>query len=132
MGVLLHPNFSDEQANGVAVTDDILYESEGNYYLNTQIGEDLVTNPKEQSSPEEVLLGWYKEDGHQVVRSAGQEKQLMKKTHLDELRDRLARIHGRFRRLYKKSETEPFAMEIEYKITKDGKLAIKQARPWVF
>jgi hypothetical protein len=51
---------------------------------------------------------------------------------LDELRSRLARIHGRFRDLYKKTEDERFAMEIEFKITKDGKLAIKQARPWVF
>ena len=51
---------------------------------------------------------------------------------LAELRKRLARIHARFRDLYGKTGNDPFAMEIEFKITKDGVLAIKQARPWVF
>lgn len=132
MGVLLHPNFSGEKANGVAVTDDILYQSKGNYYINTQPGEDLVTNPDEQSSPEEVLLGWWKRDGHKVVRKSASGEVLLGQDQLDELRERLARIHNRFRVLYGKSESERFAMEIEFKITKDGKLSIKQARPWVF
>lgn len=135
MGVLLHPNFKDEQANGVAVTDDILYDSQGNYYLNTQIGEDLVTNPDAQSSPEEILLGWWKEDGHQVVRrsnDADEGKSLLSNEHLEGLRKQLAKIHGRFMKLYGRGEEDQFAMEIEYKITKEGQLVIKQARPWVF
>jgi len=132
MGVLLHPNFSEEKANGVAVTDDILYETQGNYYLNTQIGEDLVTNPNAESSPEEVLLGWWERDGHDVVRKAANGERLLSDEHLAELRERLARVHARFRDLYGKTDQDQFAMEIEFKISKDGKLAIKQARPWVF
>lgn len=135
MGVLLHANYKEERANGVAVTDDILYGSLGNYYLNTQIGEDLVTNPDAESSPEEVLLGWWEKDGHQVVRrssDADEGKCLLTDEHIAGLRKRLAKIHGRFRKLYGFDENDPFAMEIEFKITKEGKLVIKQARPWVF
>ncbi len=132
MGVLLHPNYSDELANGVAVTDDVLYETDGNYYVNAQVGEDLVTNPDQDSSPEEVLLGWWKEDGQQVVRKAADGKPILSQNHLEDLRKYMAKIHGRFQKLYGKSDSDKFAMEIEFKITKDGKVAIKQARPWVF
>ncbi len=36
-----------------------------------------------------------------------------------------------FAKLYAAQSDAPFAMEIEFKVTSDGRLAIKQARPWV-
>ena len=135
MGVLLHPNYAGEIANGVAVTDDILYQTQGNYYLNTQVGEDLVTNPEEQSIPEEVLLDWRKSDQVKVMRYSNQtgNEQILNQEHLDSLRKYLGVIHTKFSKLYGVDLQDPgFAMEIEYKITKEGVLAIKQARPWVF
>ena len=50
----------------------------------------------------------------------------------NELREALGRIHFNFEKLYGKNQGDEFAMEVEFKITKDGKLVIKQARPWVF
>ncbi len=136
MGVLLHPNFKREKANGVAVTEDILYESQGFYYINTQVGEDLVTNPDEDSSPEELLLGWYKRDGHEIVRhskEAKNGKSLLSEEHLDQLRGHLATVHSKFAKLYNRDlEDLKFAMEIEFKVDRDNRLVIKQARPWVF
>ena len=135
MGVLLHPSYRGEQANGVAVTADVLeYQvTGGNYYLNTQVGEDMVTNPDELSFPEETLLGW--EQGHQVVSYSNRveaEKTLLNESQLEELRKSLTRIHFFFARLYERDYEDPqFAMEIEFKVTAKGNLAIKQARPWV-
>lgn len=136
MGVLVHPNFSDEVANGVAVTDDILYQTKGNYYLNTQVGEDLVTNPEANSVPEELLLNWWKPNEHKVMRQSSLAKGeglLMSDKHLTQMNECLGKIHSRFAKLYGKSlDDKKFAMEIEYKITKEGILSIKQARPWVY
>jgi phosphoenolpyruvate synthase/pyruvate phosphate dikinase len=136
MGVLVHPNFSDEAANGVAVTDDILYQTKDNYYLNTQVGEDLVTNPEANSVPEELLLNWWKPNEHKVMRQSSLAKGeglLLSDKHLTQMNECLGKIHARFAKLYGKSlDDKKFAMEIEYKITKEGILSIKQARPWVY
>ncbi len=133
MGVLVHPNYSDELANGVGVTTDPIYGSEDTYYLNTQLGEDLVTNPDALSIPEEILLG--AEAGYTIVRQSNlipDDDRLLTDEDLDQLRAYMTSIDEEFRRLYDIAEGEPFAMEIEYKITRDGDLAIKQARPWIF
>ena len=134
MGVLMHPNFDDERANGVAVTDDILYQTDGNYYVNTQVGEDLVTNPDNESSPEELLLAWRPENGHQVVRRSdaiADNEQLLSDQHLRQMREALNAIFFHFEELYKPGD-DRFAIEIEYKIDRDGNLVIKQARPWIY
>ena len=133
MGVLVHPNYSDELANGVAVSFDPIYGTEGSYYVNTQLGEDLVTNPDAHSVPEEILVdlsGSYTTlvTSNQVP--GGQ--LLMSDAQIDQLRRHLQAIHDNFEDLYNPEPDEPFAMEIEFKITSDDVLSIKQARPWVF
>ena len=137
MGVLVHPNYSDELVNGVAVSFDPAYFEEGSYYVNSQVGEDLVTNPEANSVPEEVLLrpnSTYRVV-NRVVRLSNQVpwgQLLMTEDQLSQLRRYLETIHERFTVLYGAEDAEQFAMEIEFKITSDNLLAIKQARPWVF
>ena len=132
MGVLVHPNYKDELANGVAVSFNPISDRDG-YYLNTQLGEDLVTNPEAHSVPEELLLyrfGDYNILGTSNLVEPGE--LLMSDTQLTQLREHLDVIHEHFKRLYNPATGDPFAMEIEFKITSENILAIKQARPWVF
>ena len=134
MGVLVHPNYSDELANGVAVSVNPLYSGkDGWYYVNTQIGEDLVTNPDALSVPEEVFL--FPIGGYLAIRTSNQKppgQLIMSDGQLDQLTRHLTVIHEKFAELYNPGPDEDFAMEIEFKITSDNVLAIKQARPWVF
>ena len=133
MGVLVHPNYSDELVNGVAVSVDPAYGTEGTHYVNSQVGEDLVTNPEAHSVPEEVLL--YADGSNSVAALSNQVplgQLLMTDDQLTQLHRHLIAIHERFAELYGVEDGERFAMEIEFKITSDNILTIKQARPWVF
>ena len=133
MGVLVHPNYSGELANGVAVSFDPIHSTEGSYYVNTQLGEDLVTNPDANSVPEEILLD---SSGSYTTLAASNQvahgQLLMSDAQIDQLRQHLQVIHDHFEGLYNPEPGEAFAMEIEFKITSDDILSIKQARPWVF
>ncbi len=135
MGVLCHTNYSDEKANGVAVSLDPIYQTEETYYLNTQLGEDLVTNPESLSIPEEILLDQVQvtEDDYVVIRYSNlvpSETLIMDAAHLEQMRSYLTIINEEFGALYGLTDFEGFAMEIEYKITASNQLIIKQARPW--
>ena len=134
MGVLVHPHYANEQANGVAVSDDVVYQTTGNYYLNIQVGEDLVTNPEEQSIPEEILLDWWDSNNYRIVKTSNRIAdggRILTDIYLRELNGYLGMIHNKFSQLYSPTSlTKDFAMEIEFKITSDGKISIKQARPW--
>lgn len=106
------------------------------YYVNVQVGEAMVTNPEHQSIAEELLLSpsWPRDDA--LVRTSNRTKdgaRIFGDEHLDQLRRHLGRIQRKFRMLYKRPlSAGKFAMEIEFKITAAGQLAIKQARPWVY
>ena len=133
MGILVHPNYTDEWVNGVAVSFDPLYGKAGHHYVNSQVGEDLVTNPEAYSLPEELLL---KPDGSYTILHYSNQVEsvqlLMSDSQMRQLRRHLDSIHDHFEGLYQPGPDEPFAMEIEFKITSKNVLAIKQARPWVF
>ena len=133
MGVLVHPNFSDELANGVAVSFNPIVGGVEGYYVNTQLGEDLVTNPEALSVPEEMLLH---EDGrHEIISTSNRVEAgelLMSDAQMDQLRHHIEVLHDKFEELYGIEAGEKFAMEIEFKITSENVLSIKQARPWVF
>ena len=134
MGVLVHPNYSDELVNGVAASFDPFLGRDGSYYVNSQLGEDLVTNPDAHSAPEEILLS-RDTVGYTILSFSNLVEPgelLMSGDQLDQLRRHLTVIHDHFKRLYNPTPGEPFAMEIEFKITSEDILAIKQARPWVF
>lgn len=136
MGVLCHPNFKDELANGVGVSTDPLYQTSNTFYLNSQLGEDLITNPDSSSVAEEILIDRYSTTGddYTVIRRSNlvpSDSLIIGESYLDQMRDYLTIIHDEFAILYDAVGDENFAMDIEYKITSTGQLSIKQARPWV-
>ena len=134
MGILVHPSYRDELVNGVAVSfNPSAFGTDRGYYVNAQVGEDLVTNPEAHSVPEELLL--YPNGPYYVLGTSNQVppgQLLMSDAQLEQLRGHLEAIHDEFAELYCVSSGERFAMEIEFKITSANILAIKQARPWVF
>lgn len=135
MGILVHPNSENELANGVGVSIDPVYRSEGTFYFNTQLGENLVTNPTALSIAEEILLEKMPSagPGFAVMQPSNQvpaDSLIFKMEYLDEMRGYFSTIHDRFKILYKAEKADGFAMEIEYKIEENGQLRIKQARPW--
>lgn len=136
MGVLCHPNFKEEQANGVGITIDPVYNTLGTYYLNTQVGEDLVTNPEEFSLPEEILLDKDGQgpSGYEILRRSNlvpPGEQVLKVEYLDSLRILMEIIHAEFEDLYQAADNSDFGMDIEYKVDSSAHLVIKQARPWI-
>ncbi|MDB4537665.1 PEP/pyruvate-binding domain-containing protein [Akkermansiaceae bacterium] len=136
MGITVHPNFKNEQANGVAVARNIFDPAWEGYYVNSQIGENLVTNPELNSTPEELLaadlLGTEPYE-IQYIRYSNQlpaGETVLTKTQVLELVDTLKELNSHFRFLNRPVPSD-FAMEVEFKITETGDLVIKQARPWI-
>lgn len=136
MGILVHPNQKNEQANGVAVAKNIFDPNWEGYYFNVQAGENLVTNPDANSTPEEFLVALLATSAYEVqyIRYSNQipegETVLTRAQALDLVRD-LKNINNRFKSLYRQTGNRSFAMEIEFKITEAGEISIKQARPYV-
>ncbi len=134
MGVLCHPNYQEEKANGVGVTLDPIYGSFFTNYINTQVGENLVTNPDVNSIPEEIILEKIDFFEDRIIRFSNQVEDgelIMTEVYRDQMREFMEKIHSEFEVLYGAEGDQSFAMDIEYKITAEDQLIIKQARPWV-
>ena len=107
--------------------------------MNVQVGEDLVTNPQAFSIPDEFLvadLAGAERYEIQYIRHSNLVAggvRILTKQQIFELADMMARDSVALPHVSTTSvrRTADFAMDIEFKITADGRLNIKQARPWV-
>lgn len=137
MGVCCHLRYKGEKANGVAVTKNIFDKKRKGFYINSQIGEALVTNPRKYSIAEEivgVIAGNRKDYVLQYINRSNMIKKtekVIQTKYLEELQKSLEKIEEHFKKVYNIEKNSIFAMEIEFKITSNGILHIKQARPWV-
>ncbi|MBP7951105.1 MAG: hypothetical protein KA004_15745 [Verrucomicrobiales bacterium] len=135
MGILVHKNTDDELANGVGVTKNLIDPNWTGYYVNAQVGENLITNPDANSVPEEFLiarlLGQTRYTVQYVTLSnlIPEGQTVLATAQAELLADQMEKIQAHFRPLY--GYPAGFAMELEWKIDTAGNLQIKQARPWV-
>lgn len=139
MALLVHNAFPQEEANGVAITNNP-YDTTGlnpAFYINAQLGGESVVLPPAGVTTDQVLLFWQQQGQpvvylrHSNLVAPGQT--VLTTTQLFELAAALDRIHEYFRSSYGAGQAW-YAMDIEWKF--DGlpgqppALFIKQARPF--
>jgi hypothetical protein len=131
MGVLVHPSFIEESANGVA----ILERKDGGKFeleLVTQKDDLSVTNPElEGAMPENVIVYigngtdslTYRSFSNQVP----QGQLLLQENEWKELKDQILHTYNMLTREY--GEAYSKRLDFEYILNRDRKIYMKQARP---
>ena len=143
MALLVHHNFPDEEANGVAVTANPFDPSglQPGFYVNVQYGGAVeVVHPPAGTTSDQIIY-LFDQPGqpvsylsHSNIVAAGQT--VLSNTQLYELGQALSAIHRRFSPAYGPASGNDgwYAMDVEFKF--DGeegevpKLVVKQARPY--
>ncbi len=137
MGILVHGDIKNERNNGVIVTKNIYDNTREGYYVNVQTGQSLVTNPEENTLPDELIVTFFEEQEQpeiQYIRKSNLTsggKHVMSEERVLELVEQCRIIHTHFKKLYEAESDDTFAMEIEFLTSQEGQLKIMQARPWL-
>jgi hypothetical protein len=142
MGVLVHGAFLGEQANGVAVSRNVLDPTRGDmYYLNAQAGEASVTNPAPGVATEQLVYRWgreppivYQSDSSLLAALGTEKSKVLSSDEVVDLSCALRSVHDAFEPLLNpEGANSRFAIEVEFKfLDADRRLLIKQARPHSF
>jgi pyruvate, water dikinase len=142
MALLVHHNFPEEEANGVALTANPYDESglEPGFYINVQWGgEAEVVHPPPGVSSDELLYFYDSQNqpitflSHSNLVPPGETVLSNRQTY--ELGMALSKIHSRFMSAYQPPGGGWYAMDVEFKFDDEdnpgqpAKLYIKQARP---
>jgi len=145
MALLVHTNFPDEEANGVAITNNI-FDTSGNapgFYVNVQYGGTFeVVHPPSGITSDSFLylfsfpgqpITYYTHSN--VPLPSGQET-VLSNLQIYQLGQALDVIHTRFQNAYRASPTAWYGMDVEFKFddfadqSSAPSLYIKQARPY--
>jgi hypothetical protein len=145
MALLVHHNFPEEGANGVAITSNP-FDAAGvdpAFYVNVQYGGNVeVVHPLTGVSTDQFLL-YFNEPGQPVTYLAhsnliGEDEAVLTPTQIHSLGEALNAIHERFSAAYGPAadNTGWYAMDVEFKFDNEEDpsqppwLYIKQARPY--
>jgi len=143
MALLVHPNFPDEEANGVAVTANP-FDSSGldpAFYVNVQYGGDVEVVAPPAGVTSDQLLYYFAQPNQPVTyltHSSLISTTVLSAAQLHELGVALAAIHDRFSAAYGPAAGNDgwYAMDVEFKYDNDEdpsappSLYVKQARPY--
>jgi hypothetical protein len=137
MGVLVHLAHQGEAAQGVGISRDLLDLTRMDvFYLNAQVGEASVTNPAPAVVTEQLLYTLPPRDplvSYQSQSSLTGGARVLTPLQIQRIGCALGAVHEHFRPLLDPSgDNHLFAMQIEWKLMRDGSLVVKQARPQPF
>lgn len=140
MGVLVHPTYVDELANGVAVTAnpfDPSLDGEDAFYINAQRGEQSVVSPEPGVVADQLLYFFFhnSQPATYFARSSltAGGAPVLTRAELYDLGTQLSAIREHFAPLYPTPGGAPLAMDVEFKLEQVGaerRIEIKQARPY--
>ncbi len=144
MAMLVNPSFTDEEANGVAVTAN-LFDTGGlepGFYVNVQRGEVSVVQPVGGETSDEFIYYFYQPGQPLVFVSHSSlvpdDETVLTREDTYDLGTALDAIHQYFLEAYGPTDEEPdrfYAMDVEFKFDDMGtgdapSLWVKQARPY--
>lgn len=145
MALLVHHNFADEEANGVAVTNNPFDPSglQPAFYVNVQSGGEVEVVAPPPGTTSDQFLYFFDQPGQPVSYIAHSNlipegQTVLSPAQVHELGTALSAIHARFSPAYgpASGNTGWYAMDCEFKFDDEAdpssppKLSVKQARPY--
>ena len=135
MAILINPAFSDEFANGVALTLPEMDLTKVGVFINSQMGENSVTNPKNGELPESIFFRAGRGDKYEL-RSRSNIQDVFTSEELRELLPELRKLTLFFHELFVNEDgqiegEEAYGVDIEFKVMQEAgefRLYVKQAR----
>ena len=133
MGVLVNDRSKDEQANIVAFSGNPTSEGDDRYLVNAQEGELEVVASEPGVFPESVLLTVESEAVTEILRvsSSSEVDEVLTDAELEELGGVLAGIAAIYPVDLEVPADRDLLWDTEWKVLSDGRLIIKQIRPYV-
>lgn len=135
MGVLIHEGTPNEEANGVAITRNVIAPLSHGFYINAQDGELSVVLPETGDLPEQAIYKMFTPPDIVVLArsTATGGEPVLKTSEMHRLSCALLAVHKRFAAHYRdRIPEDEFAVDVEWKLVgPERALRIKQARPWV-